>query len=83
MNYKTQECRTPAEGQCPKSHCPYYHKLEEKREVQRNDSRFKLWPRNRGQTQSQTQLYQTHFIREMLAEKSRTQTMKQHPVHQF
>jgi len=44
--------------------------------VHRNDSRFKLWPRNRGTTTSQVQLYQTHFIKELLAEKNRTQIMK-------
>lgn len=47
---------------CAKKHCPYYHKEEEMR---RPPNDLRLYPRNRGTSAGQCQLYQDRFLTTM------------------
>ena len=82
MCYKTSECRIPQGGKCRKSHCPYYHHEYERRSPNLNGY-YKLFPRNRGTTISQVNLYQKEMLSAMFNEEKRAQSIQQHPVHGF
>lgn len=71
MNYKTTECRYP--GTCTKAHCPFYHTEAEKRTPP--SSHFKLYPKNRGQVDSQAKVYQSVFLEVMYKEPRKSQNI--------
>jgi len=59
-HYRTNECEQKAD--CKKKHCPYYHNESEMRKPLTG---FRLFPRNRGTTVSQTQVYADLYLQVM------------------
>ena len=70
-NYKTQECELKSE--CRKRHCPYYHNEAEKRTPKPG---FRLFPRNRGTTVGQAQVYQDLYLQVMFRQTHRINQVK-------
>lgn len=76
-----QECRILNGAKCRKKHCPYYHNEEERRHSIK--ANYKLFPRNRGTTVSQTQQYEKHFMSNMFKDEKRTLNVCWHPQQQY